>query len=148
MKPWFSTQQRRDALLDEARSWLGTPFVGNSASKGRGVSCQKLAGALYQAVGFGFLDVPDAPMSRSRFCQDSLVTAWMEGRTDFIEVPRDGLVVGDLVTFRIPRAIHHVGVVVMDGRFVSATEDAGVQMRSLADSTWRSRLARVWRPVE
>ncbi len=149
MRPWFDTDARREALLTEARSWVGTPFFGNSASKGRGVSCQKLAGALYEAVGFGPLDVPDAPMSRARFCTDSLVVAWMRDRTDFVPVPRgEPLLAGDLVTFRLPRSVHHVGVMVLPGVFISATEDAGAQFRPLADSTWRARLADVWRPIQ
>jgi cell wall-associated NlpC family hydrolase len=149
MKPWFDTDARRQALLTEAESWVGTPFFGNSSAKGRGVSCQKLAGALYEAVGFGSLNVPDAPMSRAQFCDDSLVVAWMQDRTDFVPVSRDGpLLAGDLVTFRLPRSIHHVGVMVLPGVFISATEDAGAQFRPLADSTWRARLAYVWTPVQ
>lgn len=149
MTPWFSTDERRSALLAEAQSWVGTPFMGNSASKGRGVSCQKLAGALYAAVGCAQMDVPDAPMGRAKYAEDSLVLPFMRGRSDFVEVSRgEPLLPGDLVTFRIGRSVHHVGVMVLPGVFVHATEPTGAQFCPLADPTWRGRLAEVFRPIQ
>jgi len=151
VNPFFASPARQQALLDEARSWVGTPFFANSSAKGRGVSCQKLAASIYQAT--GFLDpeetIPDAPMSRARFAEDSLVEPWLTGRTDF-ELLASGSpwMPGDLLTFRLKRSIHHVGILILPGVFVHAAEGVGAQLSPVSDSTWMSRLAGVWRPIE
>ena len=151
MNPFFASTARRQALLDEARSWVGTPFFANSSAKGRGVSCQKLAASIYQSTGFLPPEetIPDAPMSRARFAEDSLVEAWLNGRTDFELLPHgSALMPGDLMTFRLKRSVHHVGILVLPGIFVHAAEGVGAQLSPVADSTWMSRLAGVWRPIE
>lgn len=149
MTPFFRPPERQAALLAEAESWVGTPFFGNGASKGVGVSCQKLAWSLYRACGFGPEDVPDVPMSHARFSEVSLVTEFLQGRADFqLLTVEQSVGVGDLLTFRLPKAIHHVGVLVKPGVFVSALHGPGVALRPLADPTWRGRLAQIWRPLE
>jgi len=142
---WFNTPGRILALDLEAQSWLGTPFFPNSQSKGRGVSCQKLAAAIYEAVGFAQLDVPEVPMSWARSNRDSLVLRFLDGHPVFEQVV-DGLVPGDLLGFRINRTVHHVGIALDGRRFVHCVDLAGVQITTLEDATWGGRLAAVWRP--
>ena len=67
MTPTWFTEERIDALEAEAATWVGTPFAANSSAKGLGVSCHTLAGALYAAVGWGDILIPDVAISHARF---------------------------------------------------------------------------------
>lgn len=147
MTTWWTND--RLAMLDrEAREWIGTPFAPNSASKGRGVSCQHLAGELYMACGYPVpLDIPDVPIAHARFSASSFVTAYFDARQDFAQVPTSGpLLPGDVLGFRIGRCVHHLGTLLHGGQFAHVLEGTGVMLASLSDATWFSRLSNVWRP--
>lgn len=147
MNLWWNDE--RVALLEaEADSWRGTPFAANSASKGRGVSCQNLAASLYQACGYPVpLDVPDVPVAHARFSTASFVTAYFDARADFVPVPVSGpLLPGDVLGFAIGRCVHHLGVLLRHGQFIHVLDGTGAMVATLADATWFSRLENVWRP--
>lgn len=145
---WFNSPERIAALRAAAEIWVGTPFAPNAEEPGRGVSCQKLVGALYRASGFPMPPVPDGPMSHDRFHLSSLITAWVAGHAAFFEEVADRPpVFGDLLGFRIKNEVHHSGIAFGDGLFFSVTHHpAG--LRSLADPGWSGRLLKVWRPRE
>jgi len=147
MPPWFSTPGRITALQVAAAAWVGTPFLGNSSAIGLGVSCQFLAAALYRESGFVDLAPPEVPMAFARFNSTSLVEPWMDARPEFESVGFD-YQPGDMLGFRIGKAVHHCGVVLSSGSFVHCVDPAGVIISPLTDSTWASRLRRAWRPIE
>lgn len=144
MTSWFNTPERVAALESAAVSWVGTPFAANSSAKGRGVSCHKLAGALYEEAGFGVVEVPDVPIAHARFSTTSFVLAFFAGRQDFYEV-RD-ILPGDVLGFRIGKCVHHLGVALTGGRFAHAIDGIGATIASIDDATWLNRLERIWRP--
>ena len=148
MNPFFTTQERIAALYSAASSWHGTPFFGNSASKGVGVSCQFLAAAIYAEAGLSVASPPEVSMSHAKFSRESLVEPWMGGQTNFSDVPLEEAQAGDLLGFRIGQAIHHVGILLAPGVFIHVVDGSSVQNSFLSDATWRRRLARAWRPVE
>lgn len=147
MPPWFSSTARENALRDAAAAWLGTPFLGNSSACGRGVSCQFLAAALYRETGFVDLIPPEVPMAYARFNTVSMVEPWMDARPEFEDCTGLPAQAGDMLGFRIGRAVHHCGVVLSSGSFVHCVDPAGVIISPLTDSTWASRLRRAWRPI-
>ncbi|MBV5334090.1 hypothetical protein JZU57_02435, partial [bacterium] len=78
MTPTWFNEERIDALEAEAATWVGTPFAANSSARGLGVSCHTLAGALYAAVGWGDIAIPEIPISHARFGQDSFADPFFE----------------------------------------------------------------------
>lgn len=152
MKPWYSTPDRIAALVKAAAAWRGTPFLGNSCSRGPrgGVSCQMLAAALYRESGFGAIDAPGVPMSHGAHQKESILTRYMEGRPDFvpIAVREKPVMPGDLLGFRIGGTTHHMGVALEEGTFIHAIEGRGTVVSLLSDPTWKARLTHQWRPVE
>lgn len=143
----FWTPERLSQLEAEALEWVGTPFGANSSAKGVGVSCQKLAAALYSACGYpDVLDVPDVPMSHARFSTVSFVVDWFANRPDFNRLEGAPIQPGDVLGFRIGHTVHHLGVALSDGRFVHAMDGMGATISLLADATWESRLTYTWRP--
>ena len=151
MTPFYTPLHRREHLVTEARSWVGTPFFGNSCAKGRGASCQMLAASLYRATGWLSPDevIPEVPMSHARSSDRSLLMEWIGSRADLLPVESmDDLQPGDLLAFRMPRTVHHAGVYLGCGLFVQAIEGPGVVISPLADATWSSRFAGGWRPMK
>lgn len=146
MMTWW-TEQRLEKLRLEASEWIGTPFAANSSSKGRGVSCQHLAGSVYSACGYPVpLEVPDVPIAHARFATSSFVVAYFAARRDFVEVPAVGkLIPGDVLGFRIGKCVHHLGVLLDSNQFLHVLEGTGAMIASLDDATWSSRLENVWR---
>lgn len=143
---WW-TSERAEALRIEASTWIGTPFAPNSSSKGRGVSCQKLAGCLYDSCGFALPEIPDASIAQARFSRVSLIEPWFDGRSEFVRLnPASEILPGDVLGFRIGDIIHHLGVAIEPKRFVHCVEGVGTTFASVEDCTWRSRLVCIWRP--
>jgi len=110
------------------------------------VSCQKLAGALYEEAGFPPVEVPDVPIAHARFSTTSFVVAFFNSRADFVPVSLDDVQPGDVLGFMIVRCVHHLGVALEGGMFAHAIDGIGATTSSLQDATWASRLAHVWRP--
>jgi len=146
MRRWWN-EDRVALLVAEAESWRGTPFAPNSSAKGLGVSCHNLAGELYRACGYPHpIELPDVPIAHARFSTSSFVTAWFATRSDFVPVPVVGpLAPGDVLGFQIGRTVHHLGVLLPGNQFIHVLEGLGVVVNSIADPTWYSRLANVWR---
>ena len=146
MTTWW-TPERVELLTAEAQSWIGTPFAPNSQSKGNGVSCHTLASALYEAGGYGALDIPNVPISHARFSRESLILPWFAARQDFEAVdPFGELLPGDVIGFEIGRCVHHLGVMLPGRRFVHAIDGIGATLAILDDATWISRITNAWRP--
>lgn len=144
MIPFFTTPERIERLQAAARSWLGTPFAPNSASKGHGVSCQKLVQHIYHEAGWKNVETPEVPMAHAMFSDRSYVLEFMEHCEDFATVSTPE--VGDLVGMRIGRCVHHLGIVVRPDVIVHAWNRIGVTEQPLATLT--GRIGAIWRPLE
>jgi cell wall-associated NlpC family hydrolase len=149
MTPTWFTEERIDALEAEAATWVGTPFAANSSAKGLGVSCHTLAGALYAAVGWGDILIPDVAISHARFGENSLADPFFEAMAErFTQIPRDSKILpGDVLGFKIGRIVHHLGTALRNGRFIHALEGLGATVSTTEDATYRSRLTTIWRPA-
>jgi cell wall-associated NlpC family hydrolase len=154
MNSFFSMAKKRLALLDEAHSWMGTPFMPNAAIKGAGVSCQKLVGAIYIAAGVWPADfnVPDGAMDWGNAHKDSLITGSMDEEVKsgrFVEVLDSTAVPGDLVGFKIGGCLHHLGIVLTtSGSFIHCLRGPGVMISELRDATYLKRIEKIWRPLD
>jgi cell wall-associated NlpC family hydrolase len=152
MKPFYSEIERKQALQKEASEWIGTPFVPNGMSKGFGVSCQTLAGMIYKNTGFLPTDfkIPTGPMNWHH--SESLFDKFVATLSMKFELVEDinTFQVGDFLGFKMGEIIHHCGVVIMGDVFIHVFEKLRMKtmMSSLRDPTYRSRLSKVWRPIE
>lgn len=135
-------------VIAEARSWLGTPFYPHMAQKKVGADCVHLALAIYKACKVLPADVelPDYSLGNSDHLDRSIVIHWLASSRWF--APHDGMPEpGMLITLKVGRVEHHVGISVGPGKFVHSVRNYGVIESDLRDSTWKDRLRSVWRPV-
>lgn len=153
MTPFFDTPEKILQLQTEARSWIGTPFMPNAAIKGHGVSCQKLAGAIYADCGFlpGF-SAPEGPMNWSNANTRSLLAEFMARHESFALVKRKHFHAevqpGDMLGFKISGCIQHCGIVTDSiGTFIHCYRVEGVLFSFLREPSYAQRLERIWRPI-
>ncbi len=153
MNPFFHTMAERQALITEARSWIGTSFGHYARQKGGAVDCVGLAAGIYQALGvISALTPPDYQLDGGRTLKRSLLEDWLATRPEFVPVWTLGddacaPATGDLLCFKWHKVAHHVGVVTTGSLFVQAVEQHGVIESDLDDPTCRRRLHRIYRPV-
>lgn len=141
-----------DHLQTVALRWLRTPFSANACVPGLdgGVSCQGLAAAICVEVGVLPVGttVPAGRVTRGRFCRESEIAPWLDGRAEFRRLADSELAEpGDLCGFEIGWCLNHLGVLLPDHQFIHCLEGLGVHVSSILDATWASRLKVIWRPV-
>lgn len=103
------TPEQQARVLDEARSWLGTPYVHSAGVKGAGVDCAMLLVRVYHNAGI----IPDIdPRGYSTQWHlhrtEEKYLEWIHQHADRVETPEPG----DVVLFRFGRAAAHGGIVV------------------------------------
>lgn len=114
----------RQAIVDEAARWLGTPFAHRQRVLGAGVDCAQLLAAVYESV--GLLRGVDL----GRYPRDWMLHQSDERYLDALErvaVPVTEPEPGDVAVFRVGRAVAHAGIVVSWPLIIHAQTGATVQ---------------------
>lgn len=117
---------KRRMIVEEALSWLGTPYEYAGMSKGSGTDCSGLVMKVYG-------DVLDAALPRNSARQAEFC--------DRIEL--DDVEAGDLVFFATGRdlsKVSHVGIMVDKVNFVHASTSKGVVISSVTTDYYSRRL--------
>ena len=145
---FYNSQERVAALELEARSWVGTPFVENSAAKGNGVSCHFLAAAIYKETG-ALAQEFNPPRGTARGLKRGPALAMIDfvdaSLGDRFSVVESGIQPGDMIVIAEDGRAKHVGLVLTGRRFVHVLRHVGVRISSLADSTY-SEVVAIRRP--
>lgn len=154
MKPFFASPERQAALDAEARTWKGTPYFANQASKGHGVGCVELQHELWVACGaIPRLDLPRYLVDWGQHATDPqllrflLDHAALKGRLVFVPI-LDRLRPGDLLACRSGRTDHHLAQVIRWGHVVHAVENHGVIIHDHAEVKFASRVLYALRLLE
>lgn len=162
---FFNTPQRIAQLNSVALSWLGTPFHPNGMSKGVGVSCQKLFGAIMiecgvLPVGFTIDDGPVAWNTKEPLLEtgmdvklhdyfENILGASVSGDSPVSSdkgcTDASNLLPGDVIGFRVGGAVRHIGTVINEDVFIHVMRHCKVSTGELRDATWCQRIGRVWR---
>ena len=148
MSAYFDTDERRSHLVEIARGWLGTPFHPHAALRGVGVDCVHLLAEIYREAGLlGPYELPDYTMDGGDYQSASQVLSWLRASPRFQELPAGAAAgIGDLVTFRLGRVPHHVGLVI-GPTFIHAIRDYGVIESFCGDPTYAKRRQATFRPL-
>lgn len=149
MTPYFDPESRVLVLDSCAVSWVGTPFRANSSVRGEGASCVGAVAGVLSDVGFKVPPFPTAPPSWSRHQTRSLMELWMDDHPNTLAPVDCGRAKpGDVVGFRVGLCIHHLGLILPQGRFFQCNESMGCSIVLQAERQFRQRLSRIWRPIE
>lgn len=149
------TKEIEDTVLNEARSWLGTPWrEGGSCAKGAGggVDCSRFVWAVFHAVGLcGEFEFPIVP---GIYCMDrknpSLILQFLCAHPELLtEVHGDNFLPCDVITFREGVVVHHVGIVLEDcASMISCRQPQGVTVHIFkGDNFFTKRRSKTFRFV-
>ncbi len=132
----------RQRVLDEAHSWIGTPYHHAARKKGVGVDCAQLLIAVYQNAGIHRFSEPEAyPPDWMTHRNDSRFLAWISDWCITVETPE----AGDVALFRYGRGPSH-GAIMIDKRYMihSYSISRRVEVREI--DFMIERLAGYWSP--
>ncbi len=135
------TPVTRDAIVAEAREWIGTRYRHQASVKGVGCDCLGLVRGVWRAcVGAEpELPPPYAPDWAEARGEETLAAAALR---HLVPVPRDQFAAGDVLLFRwrAGYVAKHVAIATADGTMIHAHDGAVVCEVALAP-WWRRRLA-------
>ena len=116
-KPIESTEGLADAIIEDAKQFLGNPYVYGGTSLTNGVDCSGFTQQIMKRHG----------ISLSR-------TSGSQYMNDGYSVTRDELRKGDLVFFGYDGVISHVGIYIEDGRLIhSGTSSTGITISTIEE---------------
>lgn len=137
--------RERASVIEEAQSWLGTPFHHAAAVKGSGVDCAHLAAAVYETTGV----LEDGKIGF--YGQDWYMHEDAERLLDRVSqfcVKVEQPAFGDLALFAFGRASAHVGIVTQWPEIIHADRmfDEVVTYIVEPDGPFARRLTGFWSP--
>jgi len=152
MKSSFDSQNEQDALVKEALSWVGTPFILNSRVKGTGVSCHNLGVGIFEGLGIN-LNFKSPVGSGKVGDQTKLraIASFMQDKEQFEPCDVKGeLVVGDVLSFKLKSGEYHCGIYLgtvgdQERVVIQALKPLGVFLSSLDDPIYTDRVLGAWR---
>lgn len=135
-----------EALEAAAMSWVGTPWMDNSAVRGRGVCCHLLVARVYQAAGWlPEFAMPAGAALHARGNDRPIMLEWFRGpgAALFEEVANHQP--GDALLIRVGHVPHHLGLALRGGRVLHVTHRQGVRIIESAGQ-WERLKEHVFRP--
>jgi cell wall-associated NlpC family hydrolase len=142
------TNAQREAIVKEAKTWIGTPYCGHSCVKGVAVDCGQLIYGIYHALGL----IPEVSLPTDYSLQVSKHRASTEyiDLVDqyFHDIPEAAVQPGDLVVYKLGLAYAHAAVIIRWPEYVLQAEaDHGVSGAHGTKTALWKHSARVFRTL-
>ncbi|MCM1369476.1 MAG: C40 family peptidase [Candidatus Amulumruptor caecigallinarius] len=109
--------KRQKQIVEEAYTWLGTPYIYAGAEKGKGTDCSGMVMEVYQKVTGA--KIPRNSAKQAEYCES---------------IDEENVSTGDLVFFATGKdkdRISHVGIIVDSNSFIHASSSKGVVVSDL-----------------
>lgn len=137
----MDADDRRAAIVAEARAWIGTPYLHRASCRGHGSDCLGLVRGVWRAV------IGAEPQGLPPYAPDWAEATKAEQMADAAArhmraVPPESILPGDVLLFRWRAGFpaKHAAILVAPERMVHAHDGAAVAEVCLAP-WWRRRLA-------
>jgi len=140
------TAEARSRVVQEARSWLGTPYHHAARVRGAGVDCGQLVAAVYEAAGVvPPVEIAPYPSDWNLHRGAELYLDVVQQHAREIDAPQPG----DLAVWRFARAFSHGAVVIAWPVIIHAYFGLGViQEDAAANQNLAGRPVRFFSPWE
>lgn len=118
-----NVSKHRKAIIEEAYTWIGTPYKYAAQEKGSGTDCSGMVMIVYETATGEKL--PRNSAKQAEFCD---------------EIKAKEVNAGDLVFFatgKDPTKVSHVGIVVDDDNFIHASSSKGVVVSKLSSGYYQ-----------
>lgn len=133
----------RNKIVEEAKTWVGTPYHHQAACKGVGVDCAYLVGAIAESIG-----------AIQKFQVEPYSIEWHwhsreERMCNIVEEFGAKLVKGDpkpgdILAFKYGRVCSHLGIMIENDNFIHAHISAGRVIVNSLTGDFKQRLQRVY----
>jgi cell wall-associated NlpC family hydrolase len=140
----------RMAVVDEAMSWLRTPYHHHAGLKGVGVDCIWLLIRCYQHVGIVAKDFDPGEYSPEWFLHRS-EELYMNGVAAYARRLLDGeeQQPGDIALFKIGKCVSHGGILVTHNKMVHANRKSGeVELAFVEQCELSKKFHSYWTPFK
>ena len=124
------TPEQRQAVIDEARSWLRTPYRSNARLKGAGADCAMLPLDVYASV-LGLPTVP-IPAYQAEWHLHHDVEVYLDTVRALGGIEVQAPQPGDFALWRVGRVYSHGAIVVDWPNVIHAVNPSGVILASAA----------------
>ncbi len=142
----MKTEKRERArILQEARKWIGTPYVHQTSALGAGCDCLGLVRGVWRATQGN--EPERAPAYSSAWADTgNRELLWEMGRRHFNEVPLSKMSGSDVLLFRMKRhrVAKHLGIATGEGTFIHAYDGNNV-VESALSRHWLGRIVACFR---
>lgn len=131
----------RQAILAEARDWIGTPYQHQASTKGAGADCLGLIRGVWRAL-YGAEPELASPYTPDWAEREGAETLRDAARRHLIEIDVADATPGDVLLFRMDARspMKHAAILDEDGRLIHAYWARAV-VRSRFAPWWRARCA-------
>ena len=112
--------RHREALIEEAYTWIGTPYKYAGQDKGIGTDCSGMVMRIYEMIAGE--KIPRNSAKQAEFCK---------------KLKSHEVKTGDLVFFatgKDPNKISHVGMIIDNDNFIHASPSKGVVVSQLSNT--------------
>jgi cell wall-associated NlpC family hydrolase len=132
--------QLRQKIVDEAKSWIGTPYVSNGMIKGKrgGVDCAMFPLAVYASVGLipkEFDPRPYPPQWHVHRNEEKYMAYVLRFAKEVIGPPDRKPKAGDFVMFKIGQVFAHGAIVIDWPNIIHAVGDSMVVPEDVSKNT-------------
>ncbi|MHB1098246.1 MAG: C40 family peptidase [Burkholderiales bacterium] len=130
----------REAIVEAARSWIGTPFHHQGRRKGIGADCAGIVLGVAREMGYSHCD-------RVGYSREPHGLFHLEVARQLVALPLSGIEPGDLLTFAFDRYPQHIGIVTNLEPLCVVHAYAQVRgcIEQALDPQWISRVRGAWR---
>jgi cell wall-associated NlpC family hydrolase len=127
----------RQAMIDEAMTWLKTPFHHQGRVKGAGVDCAMLLADVYYQCGLiPFIDPRPYPIDWHFHRGEERFLKWVEKYAHEVTVPQKG----DIALFKFGRCISHGAIIVQWPMIIHAYYRQGCIIEDVSGNALSKRL--------
>lgn len=130
----------RQQIIDEARTFIDTPFHHQGRVKSIGVDCAGVVGMV--GVALGLLNIEDLPKDYAKQPNANQMTKVLDEKMD--RIPIHEATIGDVYHFAFDREPQHVGIITDIGILHAYAQVRKCVEHSL-DDTWQKRIRGAYR---
>lgn len=139
----------REQIVEETKSWVGTPWQHQACVKGDGVDCAMMVVGV--AMGLDLTNeeqvnsIPNYPRDWHFHNEASMLLPIVES-FDVEQIDFEDMKPGDILIFKVAKCESHLGILVSEDTFVHAFNTSKVKrvVETRLDDRWTSRLSRVY----
>lgn len=135
----------RNDVLKEALEWQGTKWQHQAAKKQVACDCAGFIRGVYDDLTGQKVELMDYPATWHLFKREERM--YNECKKYLNEIPIKDAGPGDILLFAYrPRFVaHHMGILLNNGKFIHADQDAKLVHQSYLDDVWRGRVRAAFR---